>query len=212
MPTTVWLLDAGEVSDTSLMAAERSLSDAARARMASMIRLARRRQFVLGRALLRLIGARECGFDASAVKIVERVGDAPILETTSGAAPHFSLSHSGPWIACATNASTPIGLDVEMMDASRDVVALSRSTFAPGQHEWLLRQADRVSAFYRLWTTQEAIVKLRSRFDAAGTAMRIHHEHPVDGLAMSIASGPSARDAHVRRLGADDLSTLGATA
>jgi 4'-phosphopantetheinyl transferase len=76
----------------------------------------------------------------------------------------FSLSHSRQWIACATSIDTTLGLDIEVIDVKRDVIALAETSFHPDEHAWLLRQteAERVEAFYRLWTLKEALFKLAS--------------------------------------------------
>jgi 4'-phosphopantetheinyl transferase len=207
----VWLLDARDVPAPTLAAAERSLSAAARRRADAMIRPARRQQFVLARALLRFIGLRHCGGDASALQIAERPDDAPVLKLATGVVPHFSLSHSWPWIACATSHASAVGLDVEVIDASRDAVALSEYVFTADEHQWLLAQRDRTGAFYRLWTAREAKVKLASRLGGATFAMHLHYEHPIDGLALTVASSAPAGRPVIRHVSADEQETLSAS-
>jgi hypothetical protein len=77
-----------------------------------------------------------------------------------GFVPKFTLSHSGDWIACAVHPSVAIGLDVECMDATRDLGGIGALTFVADEHSWLLSQPSLTSAFYRLWTGREALIKL----------------------------------------------------
>ncbi|HTF93804.1 MAG TPA: 4'-phosphopantetheinyl transferase superfamily protein, partial [Verrucomicrobiae bacterium] len=78
-------------------------------------------------------------------------------------APNFSLSHSREWVACVVSLEATLGVDIEVIDSSRDVVGISEIAFHPSEHTWLLSQpaAERVSAFYNLWSAKEAIYKLR---------------------------------------------------
>jgi 4'-phosphopantetheinyl transferase len=86
-----------------------------------------------------------------------------LLALADGApAPFFSLSHSGRWVACALSADTPLGLDIEMLDSGRDVLALAAQAFGAGAASRLaaLPPAARSGAFYRLWSEREALYKL----------------------------------------------------
>ena len=159
-PATVWLLDSRDTPPVALAAAERWLGADGRRRLAGLSRRSRREQFVLGRALLRLAvaHAREC--DPGMVRMTERAHRAPRVAAGGDPAPRFSLSHSGPWIACAVHATSALGLDIEVIDTTRDMVAISEWGFHGDEHQWLLRQPDRAAAFYRLWTGKEAMIKL----------------------------------------------------
>ena len=76
-----------------------------------------------------------------------------------GGAVHFSLSHSGAWVAVAL-AETPVGVDVEEVpDAQtvRDIAPLLH----PGETAELaaLDAEERAEAFARCWTRKEAYLK-----------------------------------------------------
>ena len=51
-----------------------------------------------------------------------------------------------------------------MNDPTRDILGISQLAFHPKEHGWLLSQpeAARLSAFYHLWCTREALYKLMS--------------------------------------------------
>jgi len=167
--TLLWLIDSRNVQNHDLAHFERQLSQEEANRFANFSRSERRRQYLLGRMLLRLAISHATGLASSAIGIIERPHLGPQL-LLPGDVPHpaFSLSHSHHWIACATTLQIPcdevLGLDVEVIDPKRDILALSEAAFNPAEHAWLIKRNDeeRIAAFYRLWTLKEALVKLRS--------------------------------------------------
>jgi 4'-phosphopantetheinyl transferase len=99
---------------------------------------------------------------------------------------HFSLSHSGDWVACAVSASTGLGLDIEVIDPARDVMALAGQAFSAGQSAWLAARpiSTRARDFYEMWCELEARIKLKAA---------VHHtcvlSHPTVAAVLCTA-GP----------------------
>lgn len=158
---TICLLDIAALGDEQLAPYEAWLSEGETARPARFVRAQRRRQFVAGRALLRQLLAPHLGCRPGQIDLIERPGQPPLLGSgTRG--PYFSLSHSGPWIACAISSSTPLGLDIEYRHQTRDTGALAAQVFDPEQQVWLAAQPAhaRLAAFYHLWCRAEARYKL----------------------------------------------------
>ncbi|WP_317204806.1 4'-phosphopantetheinyl transferase family protein [Janthinobacterium sp.] len=157
----VWLLDGRSVADAQLAPYAAWLGREEALRYARFLRPLRQRQFLIGRALLRLALGELLGVPAAGVRLRERPGQAPALDFP-GAAPGFSLSHSGPWVACAVSAETALGLDIEVLDATRDLAALAEQAFEPAVAAALaqLPAQARAAAFYREWSAQEARYKL----------------------------------------------------
>ncbi|HXV84616.1 MAG TPA: 4'-phosphopantetheinyl transferase superfamily protein, partial [Candidatus Binatia bacterium] len=124
----------------------------------------RKRQFLLGRMLLRFAVARLLSLPPDTLGIVERNNNAPelVLPASTRARPNFSLSHSGDWVACAISPDAILGVDIELNKPNRNVFAASQMAFHPKEFRWLLQQspAPRLSAFYQLWCTKEALYKL----------------------------------------------------
>ena len=62
------------------------------------------------------------------------------------------------------SASTALGLDIERIDATRDIGALAAQAFDPGQQAWLAARprSTRVRDFYQMWSQKEARFKLHS--------------------------------------------------
>ncbi|PWF41558.1 4'-phosphopantetheinyl transferase family protein [Massilia glaciei] len=183
------LVDGKDVPDDAFGPFLSWLSDSEQARLGRFVRRERRRQFLIGRVLLRRMLGRVLGMEASLVPLLERHGQAPQLAMADCEAVGFSLSHSGPWVACAVSAGTALGLDIEMRDGARDLAALAAQAFDAHENAWLAArpQADRVHDFYRLWSAKEAQYKLH-----APSAQCISLEHAE--LSVSLCSAqPLAR-------------------
>ena len=175
----VRLLDARTLDDTVLAQCTAMLDDSERQRLARFVRRERRNQFIAGRVLARRTLGAALGVAPEAVRLVERPGAAPALAMPGAGAAGFSISHSGPWIACAASAMGRVGLDVEVVDPVRDIDALAAHAFDASQQAWLTARptATRVSDFYRAWSTLEARFKLgtvaEATFDLSGPGLAI---------------------------------------
>jgi 4'-phosphopantetheinyl transferase len=159
--TLVWLADAGALPESVLASYAGWLGEAERARHARFVRLERRRQFVAGRALARLALGRLLELEPAGIALQERPGQGPALLRPSRFAA-FSISHSGPWIAVAASTETLVGLDIERIDPSRQVMALAQQAFGPEQvaHLTACAPPQRIEVFYRMWCEHEARIKL----------------------------------------------------
>jgi 4'-phosphopantetheinyl transferase len=163
--TTIYLLDRRDAGRDVLAAAERRLSLEDRSRHAGFERETRREQFLLGRALLRSAISRATGVESEAIEIARRADGRPQVAAPGVSPPRFSLSHSGDWVACAVHPVAAIGLDIECMDASRDLAGIAALSFDVDERSWLLRQPALSPAFYQLWTGREALIKLAGELD-----------------------------------------------
>jgi len=98
--------------------------------------------------------------------VLERASKAPelVLPDSQTLQLSFSLSHSQAWVACVVGLNVTLGVDIEVNDPSRDVLGMSQLVFHSDEQCWLLLQNEsaRLSAFYHLWCTREALYKLMS--------------------------------------------------
>ncbi|RNF30448.1 hypothetical protein NM04_12610 [Massilia aurea] len=158
----VWICDARDVGPAELDDYCEWLSESERSRLGGFTRPERKRQFIVGRVLLRHALARLLRVAPRDIDLVERPGLAPIL--ASSCTTGFSISHSGQWVACAAARGTALGLDIERIDSSRDVMALAEHAFDASDIIALKANAPslRHSAFYRMWCAHEARFKLGS--------------------------------------------------
>lgn len=176
----IWLADADAMTDASLQRYLGWLTPGELARHGRFVREQRRRQFVAGRVLLRMALAPLLRVQPQQVLLEERNGQAPRLLTPApcGAAPGFSISHSGRWVACAVGEHA-LGLDIEVRDAARDLAALAKQAFdADEMARWQQMQRwddeARVEGFYRLWSEKEARIKLGMA--VGGYCIAVPHE------------------------------------
>ena len=72
---------------------------------------------------------------------------------------HFSITHSRDICAVALSSET-VGIDLECIDASRNVEALSKRFFSPEEHSRLFESNNAVENFFTLWVKKEALAKL----------------------------------------------------
>lgn len=170
---SIWLVDGRNLSDSALAGYLPYLNSAEQQRYAAFLRPQRQRQFLIARVLLRQLLAGLLGVDPQQIALSERHGNAPLLswplpDLAGSAAPaamgqaYFSLSHSGPWVACALSTYTALGLDIEMLDGGRDFLALAQHSFDEQALADFraLPELEKPLGFYQRWSEQEARYKL----------------------------------------------------
>ena len=163
----LWMADADAVAEADLPRLREWLSAGEVARCQRFVRAQRLRQFVAGRILLRKALGRLLNVAPREIVLEEQVGNAPLLVSpvVKGGMPGFSIAHSGRWVACAVSTQTALGLDIEVRDPGRDLSALAAQAFdqremALWERARHLPEAQRVAAFYRMWSEKEARFKL----------------------------------------------------
>jgi 4'-phosphopantetheinyl transferase len=173
---TLWLVNTDRVEESDIEFFTRQLGGSETRRLVSFSRPQRRRQFLLGRMLLRFAVADLVGLPVDRIGVVERPGNAPglLLPETRGN-PNFSLSHSRNWVACVVGCGVTLGLDIEVNDAGRDIDGIGEMLFSPGEHHWLstLPQAERIASFYHLWCEREALHKLMCNLGCESDSLRL---------------------------------------
>jgi 4'-phosphopantetheinyl transferase len=186
--TLLWLVDSAALPGTALVAGLRWLSQAERLRHARFVRAERARQFVAGRVLLRMAIGELLGVAPGTVELLERPGNAPALVSPERPRLGLSISHSGPWVACAVSLESPVGLDIERIDPARDLVALAEQAFGTEAAAALaaLDETARLHAFYRQWCRHEAHIKLGREgahdhcFALPGVALVLSSPRPLE--------------------------------
>jgi 4'-phosphopantetheinyl transferase len=157
----VWLVDGRTVGDAQLDDLVHWLSASELARYGRFVRGARQRQFLIGRVLARQALGTLLSRVAQSLTLEEVAGLKPVLKGVNANA-DFSISHSGPWVACAVSRGARLGLDIEVIDPARDITALAAQAFGDERCAWLADRpgTTRLRDFYNLWSAQEAAIKL----------------------------------------------------
>ena len=140
-----------------------------------------RRQFAVGRGLLRTILGRYVGRPPGSLRFVANAhgkpGFDPRLEIDIPI--RFNLAHSGHWVVYALTLGREIGVDVERIRPEFGGFAIAERFFAPGEIAALrgLPDASRPLAFFHGWTRKEAYIKAKGK----GLAL------PLDEFEVAIA-------------------------
>lgn len=200
---TVWLIDGRTVGETWLREHEVWLSDGEMNRYSRFVREERKRQFLIGRILLRHAVSELAGTPSKSIHVVEQPNLAPKLEGIAPM-PWFSISHSGPWIACATSSQTAVGLDIEMMDAGRDLIGLAEQVFgAEAEAITRLQGTARLTAFYEAWSRKEAGYKLDVICNCAPIKNYTVLSHPE--VSIVLCSALPLEKALIRNIAAENI-------
>jgi 4'-phosphopantetheinyl transferase len=187
---TLWLLNGSLVheDDIAFFVGQLGVSEAHR--YARFKRRERQRQFLLGRMLLRFAISNLMALPPDTLGVVERDSNAPrlVLPDSKSVQPSFSLSHSRDWVACAVSPDVILGVDIEFNDPRRNISDVSHMAFHGNEHLWLLQQSEaaRLSAFYQLWCTREALYKLMCALGRETVSLPLMG---VDGMLASNGPG-----------------------
>jgi 4'-phosphopantetheinyl transferase len=176
----LWLLDGKSFPENDLQRFSSRLSPSEIRRWVHFARSVRRRQFLLGRVLLRYAVTAVTGHASRDFSVLERSGEAPqlLFNDPSYCAPNFSLSHSGDWIACVVSTAAVVGVDIEMNRPDRGFDDISTLAFPEREQSWFGARphSERCAAFYLLWCFREASYKLQCNLRSSAEALRLPHD------------------------------------
>jgi len=117
-----------------------------------------RRMSLVARAALRALLGQHLNVDPRSLRFVTGEHGKPAL---AGAEVEFNVSHSAGHIAIAISDGGPIGVDIESMKRSSDLLHLAERFFSPPEAE-NVRAADeneRARRFFAYWTAKESVIK-----------------------------------------------------
>lgn len=136
-------------------------------------------RFAAGRAAMRRILARylECN-PAELAFDYGSAGKPALAAPWAAASLAFNLSHSEDQGVLALTCNREVGVDLERIRAARDLPALARRFFAPGEVAALAEFDSPLfeQAFFTCWTRKEALLK------AFGSGLQL----PLDGFCVSV--------------------------
>lgn len=118
--------------------------------------------FVVGRATLRVILAQRLEVEPRQISFRYGVHGRPELgEPWNSSGVFFNLTHSHGLALLGMTQDVELGIDLERVRSSVATESVARRYFAPAEVEALLAltEADRVGAFFRIWTRKEAYLK-----------------------------------------------------
>jgi 4'-phosphopantetheinyl transferase len=136
------------------LAIDALITDGDRERLAAFAAPRRRREYLLGRALVRCALERYAGRPARS----HRLATTSTGKLVSIDGPALSLSHEGALVVCAISTAGDVGIDVQSHSPRRHTAEIARDYFSAAEQAWLER-APSADAFYWLWVLKEAYLK-----------------------------------------------------
>lgn len=125
-----------------------------------------KRQYTVGRGLLRIILGHYLALDPRLLAFRYNPYGKPELDSGEDEAPlRFNLSHSGTVVLYAVSRDRDVGVDLETIRPDFATDGVAERFFAPGERA-RLRGLDpdvRTQAFFTCWTRKEAFIKARGR-------------------------------------------------
>jgi 4'-phosphopantetheinyl transferase len=152
----IWRIEIGGGHSQKLVEA---LNIEERARAARFAFDLHRDRFIRGRYAMRSILGGYLGMAASEVDIAYGSHGKPFLRGNTKLG--FNMTHSDDLALLAVGVARDIGVDLEMLRAPQDMMALAKSLFSAeenNQFESLVEEL-RVPAFFNCWTRKEALLK-----------------------------------------------------
>ncbi len=157
-------------------------SAAERARAARFVRARDGQAFLQAHGALRVVLGRYLGADPGALAFASGAWGKPELAGThAGGGLTFNLTHSGDIALIAVARERQVGIDVEVVRAMPEALAIARRMLGAPAAAALegLDGPARDEAFLRLWTAQEACIK------AVGLALAV----ATNALRIGLSSG-----------------------
>lgn len=176
----VWLSQPNERRD----ALQAFLSDDEQAR-AERFRIERvRERYIVSRGVLRSLLGQYLSCDPESLRFVYGANGKPALDD---ATLRFNLSHSDDLMLLAVCADREVGIDVEHIHpiANMNGIAVRFFSAPEAAQFYALSDAEKVTAFFNIWTRKEAFVKARG--DSFGHMLaRFQVSHDAEARLLSV--------------------------
>jgi 4'-phosphopantetheinyl transferase len=160
------------------------LSDAERERAARFRHVPSRDEFIIARALVRVLLGECLGIAPQQVCFSQTSRGKPRLAGPDPAPICFNVSHSHGMALFALTARCEVGVDLERVRPFSDEMGLADRFFTPCEAAALraLDAAGRLETFFRLWTRKEAYLKAHGLGLSFGLE-RVEVSHAADDPA-----------------------------
>ena len=177
----VWTMLVSEYSNSlsdlqCLLSAEESRA------AARFVHAADRVRYIVSHGLLRRLLGGYLSLSPAGLRFVAGEFGKPALVLQNGQPPLcFNMAHSGEVIVYGVTLGRQVGVDVEVIRSSFDVMDLARGQFSQFEIEALEAASapERVEAFFRCWARKEAYLKARG----VGLGYPLNHFAVSIGLA-----------------------------
>lgn len=119
----------------------------------------KRREYLVGKALTRVVLANYCDCRPADLQFTYNAYGKPLLLSPHGL--HFNLSHVGGVNVLSVSRSGPVGVDIECLGSGRANLAIAERWFNAVEYRNLLQHdsTHQHEAFLHLWTLKESFLK-----------------------------------------------------
>lgn len=178
----IWLLDMRLFTQTHHSAALQMMDSAEHARANKFAR--GKEEYIASRWLLRSVLARYTRQNADTLELLRTDKGKLYLPAYDI---QFSLSHSGHWAVLALGKVEMIGIDIEHIKSTRNLISIAEHYYHPDELARLqsLPSSEQQDYFYRLWTLKEAFFKALGTGISAGLE-KLSFELEGDAITASI--------------------------
>lgn len=145
-----------QITAHSVAACDRLVSRAEVARAANYLKAVDARRSIVAHGVKRWVLSRVLNLPPAQLCFGSLSAGKPVLDMPD--APHFSLSHSGDWVALAVSLDAPIGVDVEFL-SDNDHRAIYPRVLGGEELGRLEAAPHPAAAFISCWTQKEAVLK-----------------------------------------------------
>lgn len=132
---------------------------------------------IISKAVLRILLGRYTKTNPKEIGFSTDQNKKPCLENNDFKQLHFNISHSGNWILIVI-ADTPVGVDLERMNASFTDQNMLDYSFSPDEISFINQSKLPHLSFYKLWTRKEALLKATGQ----GLINELNKVPSLDGL------------------------------
>ncbi|GAB2526973.1 4'-phosphopantetheinyl transferase family protein [Microbulbifer agarilyticus] len=190
----IWLVHTDDLAPGSpaVAAQQKILSDHEQSRLIRHKADEARHQYLLSRILLRKVLGRITDRAPEALNFSKNSNGKPLFDDVPEL--HFSLSHSGQWVALSVSCEAPVGIDIEQPRKPRDFLRIARHYFHSDECALLDNAPPELLPvhFYRLWTMKEAFFKARGTGISEGLGrINLAGFHLGEGIHLDAAMADS---------------------
>lgn len=152
----LWLLDVRLFDEPLRQAAQQLMSADELERAGKFIR--GKEEYVASRWLLRKVLGHYLQQPPASLVFSRTYKGKPYI---AGSQLQFNLSHSGDWALLAATQNMDVGVDIEQIRPSRDLIGIAQSYYHADEFVRLQQQQgdQQILFFYQLWTLKEALLK-----------------------------------------------------
>ncbi|HEY8941503.1 MAG TPA: 4'-phosphopantetheinyl transferase superfamily protein [Cellvibrio sp.] len=188
----LWLLDVRQFSNPLAEQALLLMSDDERERAQKFIR--GKEEYIASRWLLRkVLGQYLQQAPASLVFNRSEKGKPYIANNPL----KFNLSHSGHWALLALAQEMELGVDIEQVRNSRDLLGIAENYYHPDEYAQLRQRHgdEQLRFFYQLWTLKEALLKAMGVGISAGLEnLNFDLQNPISVSLSPVLQAQSVTD------------------